>query len=231
MARARSQKMYLVERKPVVEEHSREFVVLGSAGNLYTVTISHMPKCNCPDFEKGNLCKHILFIYMKVLKVKREQLIYQKALLTIELQEIFLQAPQDPSANIIADKSVKEKYQEIISGRPPTEIIVPQKAIEPDDMCPVCYDTMSPSETLVFCKSSCGKSLHALCFKEWSLAKNGKPTCVYCRANWVDEVTPNKNTPIHLNEEGYINLAKYQHDINRERDTSSYSEWWHYHHY
>jgi len=195
MARAKTQKMYLVERKPTEEGSlTREFVVLGSAGNLYTVTISHIPKCNCPDFEKGNLCKHILFIYMKVLKVKSEQHIYQKALLTSELQEIFSQAPKDPSANIVADKTVQEKYQEIVG---PRIEFVPQKAIEPDDTCPVCYDSMSASEALVFCKSSCGKSLHAQCFKEWSVAKHGKPTCVFCRANWVEE-TNSKKIILHV---------------------------------
>jgi len=176
--------------------------------------------------KKENFCKHILFIYLKVLKLKRKELVYQTALLAEELKEIFAEAPQDPSSNVIADKQVQEKYQEIINGKTPSEIPqVTQKQIEPDDTCPVCYDSMSINEVLVYCKVSCGKSLHADCFKEWARAKNGKPTCVYCRAEWLGEVS-NKKINAPLMNEGYLNLAQYQHDVIKERDTSSYAEWY-----
>lgn len=45
------------------------FDVLGSTGNVYTVTISHIPKCTCPDASKGNHCKHIIFVFLKILSV------------------------------------------------------------------------------------------------------------------------------------------------------------------
>ena len=36
-----------------------EFVVMGSTGNIYTVSIGNLVQCSCPDHAKGNLCKHI----------------------------------------------------------------------------------------------------------------------------------------------------------------------------
>lgn len=39
------------------------FAVLGSTGNVYTVTITTQPSCSCPDFQKrGDPCKHLLFV-------------------------------------------------------------------------------------------------------------------------------------------------------------------------
>ncbi|CAF4135501.1 unnamed protein product, partial [Rotaria sordida] len=46
-----------------------------------------------PDHANGYLCKHIIFVLHRVLKVDRHSpLLYQKALLTIELNEIFAKA-------------------------------------------------------------------------------------------------------------------------------------------
>jgi len=44
-----------------------EFVVLGSTGNVYTVTICRLPSCTCVDhLERKTVCKHLLFVYHKV---------------------------------------------------------------------------------------------------------------------------------------------------------------------
>ena len=44
-----------------------EFVVLGSTGNIYTVTICRLPSCTCVDhLERKTVCKHLLFVYHKV---------------------------------------------------------------------------------------------------------------------------------------------------------------------
>ena len=33
----------------------------GTTGNIYTVTITKLPSCTCPDATKGNQCKHIIY--------------------------------------------------------------------------------------------------------------------------------------------------------------------------
>lgn len=74
--RAQSQRLYLIEQKDMLEEGldmdicpvvGREFAVLGSTGNVYDVRICKSPTCSCPDFQRGNLCKHILFVILKVI--------------------------------------------------------------------------------------------------------------------------------------------------------------------
>ena len=34
----------------------------GSTGNIYDITICQVPRCTCPDNQKGNQCKHIVYV-------------------------------------------------------------------------------------------------------------------------------------------------------------------------
>jgi hypothetical protein len=67
---------------------AEEFAVLGATGNLYTVTVCRQPQCTCPDFCcRRNLCKHILFVMLRVLRLPvDEPLAWQRALLADEVR-------------------------------------------------------------------------------------------------------------------------------------------------
>jgi len=213
---------------------------MGSIGNIYEVTISHIPQCTCPDFQKNdNVCKHILFVYLKVLKVPRgSETIYQKALISSELEEIFNSSPKDPKG-CWADKTVRDKYNEIMGKTDDNnnnntttennENGVKQKIPEKDDFCPICYEEMTTNEALVYCKASCGNSIHKDCFNQWDKIQKSKKlptTCVYCRADWLDETKKKevknnnkKNSDGVKMKEGYINLSNFQHDLTGKRET------------
>jgi hypothetical protein len=34
-----------------------------SHSQLYTVTVEELPSCSCPDWSKGNICKHLVSVY------------------------------------------------------------------------------------------------------------------------------------------------------------------------
>ncbi|CAB4392583.1 unnamed protein product [Rhizophagus irregularis] len=148
----------MVNRTKVNDCHE-EFAILGSTGNVYTVTITHKPNCSCPDFKKGYLCKHIFFVYLKVFRLNHDsQFIYQEALLSKKLRSIFANAVPDPT--VLASKRVRDNYE----------------LLEEKD-----------HNNIVWCIEGCGNNLHKDCFEQWKKSKNGdKVTCVYCRANWVD---------------------------------------------
>ena len=56
------------------------------AGNVYRVSIGMHPSCSCPDFRKGNVCKHVLFVMVRVIRLAPDDpLIWQKALLRSEV--------------------------------------------------------------------------------------------------------------------------------------------------
>lgn len=132
--RALSQRLYLVHTSDVHPRHPQhggpycELAVLGSTGNLYTVTLCRVPNCDCPDHAKGNLCKHILFVMLKVVGLPSDSdLVYQAALLTTELEDIFdtmqqrrdglfgtttaaAAASSNANADVVANQSVRDSY-------------------------------------------------------------------------------------------------------------------------
>jgi SWIM zinc finger len=87
-----SHRLFLIDRKVLDPPGSEggakvQFVVLGATRNVYTVTVGQAPSCTCPDAAKGNLCKHILFVMLRVLKLRQNNpLVWQKALLKSEVR-------------------------------------------------------------------------------------------------------------------------------------------------
>jgi len=203
MNRAMKERISLIGKKPYAPDSiEREYAILGSVGNVYIVKICKSPSCSCQDFTKGHFCKHILFVYLKVLKVPiTSPLIYQRALLSTELQEIFVNAPTDPSDTILATSTVREKFAELVS---------PQvRRREVSDDCLICYDNMRDASELIWC-ANCGNNVHRVCFKDWEQTCQKKvlqPTCILCRAPWK-EGTSKSDIKIPL-VDGYLNLAQY----------------------
>ena len=77
ISRARNQRLYLIDQADAAAGSSagatappaRRYIVLGSTGNVYTVCIGELVSCTCPDAEKGHVCKHQLFVFLRVLRV------------------------------------------------------------------------------------------------------------------------------------------------------------------
>ncbi|GBB87128.1 hypothetical protein RclHR1_13590003 [Rhizophagus clarus] len=203
---AQQQRIYMVNRTKVNDYHE-EFAILGSTGNLYTVTITHKPNCSCPDFKKGYLYKHVFFVYLKVFRLNHDsQFIYQEALLSKELRSIFANAVPDPT--VLASKRVCDKYSMFTSSKLKNKTGENEKCKPIEGNCPVCYELLEEKDhnNIVWCIEGCGNNLHKDCFEQWKKSKNSdKVTCVYCHANWVDP-----DSEILIIEEGYINLGRAQ---------------------
>jgi len=106
LERALNERLYLIERRDASEtspsglvNHRHLFEVLGSTGNVYTVAVSRLPSCTCFDFrERKQICKHLLFVYIKVLRLPRDSpLAVQHGLLRSELDQIFADGSTDPA--------------------------------------------------------------------------------------------------------------------------------------
>ena len=202
--RALTQRLYLVNQEEVVPTDddnglARSYAVLGSTNNVYDIHIGKIPTCSCPDFEKGHLCKHVLFVMLKVLRVPQNSpLVYQKALLQSELQSIFAAAPPIPSHGVVASSVIVSAYQQA-TGKSPgkgsssTEAIgvdaEEEESKEDADVldeecdCPICFEAMplKVTEALERC-CTCKKRIHKDCIEHWfKLSKN----CPMCRGPWL----------------------------------------------
>jgi len=220
--RATTQRMVVIDRRRTSNHDCplstpdcpmEEVDLAGSTGNIYTVKITHIPECTCPDFRinVNPQCKHILYVLLKVLKAP-EPLNFQAALLTSELEEIFnLAGPLPTEAVHTEDKDGK------------------RKPIEGD--CPICCEELSQEkETIVWCQAACGNNLHKTCFDQWAATKgHGQVTCPYCRTQWQNAIDSSSLKGLaktaRKNQDGYVNVAS-QVGLPSRRDYSSYHQFW-----
>ncbi|KAF2223392.1 hypothetical protein BDZ85DRAFT_273692 [Elsinoe ampelina] len=216
--RANTQRMFALDRRRknaddcphgTLDCPSETVDLAGSTGNVYTINISHVPTCTCPDFQKGNKqCKHIIYVLVKVLKAPTK-LSYQLAFLTSELREIFEHAGPLP---------IEQVSEEDKDGK--------RRSVEGD--CPICCcDLDDKAEEVVWCKAACGNNLHKSCFDQWAASRRGqKVTCPYCRTAWTeggDLKTLSKKG--RVGNEGYVNIAS-ELGLSGRRDYSSYHSYW-----
>jgi hypothetical protein len=216
--RAMTQRLTVLSRERCgTEELPEEKVVMaGSTGNVYTQNIGLLPRCDCPHAMKGNQCKHIIYVMLRVLKAP-ENFAYQLALTTIELREVLKNAPRIPGVE--TDPTDAQGKQD--GNRKPIE-----------GECPICYDDLEPEkDAIVYCKASCGNNVHKGCMQKWIATSRTKATCPYCRATWgADEGLESKlgnidPSGLERNEDGYVNVAG-QLGLSGERDMSSYHQFW-----
>ena len=213
LQRAQTQRMIVIGRKRSGKgmDLHEDIDIVGTTGNIYTVTIGRDPSCTCPDFRKGNECKHKVYALSTILRADYD-LQYQRALLSHEVEEILSSSPPIPKAN----KAGKEEDHD---GR--------RKPIEGE--CPICYMDFDPDNNeLVWCKAACGNNMHKDCFQQWATSQRGQEVkCVYCRTPWQID-TENLNLE-ELKEagtetgDGYVNVAEKV-GISRSRDYSTYHQ-------
>lgn len=164
--------------------------------------------------------------------------VYQKALLTPELDEVFKNAPTAP-ANNVHNHRITKAWQDATgtSSKATSTVDDPEvptgkrKVIEPDDTCPVCYEDIHGESTdnFVYCEESCRGPIHRDCFNTWVGNCRGsgkKVTCVYCRATWPGIAGAAAGRGVQVGGQPscdgqYLNLADVI-GIDRERDRSTY---------
>lgn len=191
--RGKVQKLYLIDTIEPTDKYIREFAVMGSTGNIYTVKIKESPECTCPDYKtRYKRCKHIYFILIRIMKVseKNEDVVkYTKVSLTRMFNKNLV-----VDRSVIVDQEIKEKYDNL-KEKINTVITEKEQKDTTDELCPICLDDLNNGETLDHCKFSCGKSVHSDCFKMWTRVKEKK--CLYCNHSWI--AVPNQQEYVNLN--------------------------------
>ncbi|KAL3154181.1 hypothetical protein ABBQ32_013698 [Trebouxia sp. C0010 RCD-2024] len=201
-------RLFLLDRhmvSPVTGKNgpAEQFSVLGATANVYDVTVGRHPDCTCPDFQKGNICKHYLFVMLRVLRLDHaDPLVWQRALLKTETKQVLGGTRSTRAdAEVLADQSVLSHYRRLrgkdtastsASADGPAGLASKQRPVEGE--CAICYDSLkadaqSPEDKITFCQE-CGNNVHVECFKRWTASKKStgqSVTCVYCRCPWVSD--------------------------------------------
>ncbi|MCJ1279736.1 hypothetical protein MMC21_007560 [Puttea exsequens] len=207
--RATTQRMFVIDRSRGGNDEAPEETIdmAGTTGNIYSITIGRLPSCTCPDFQKGNQCKHIVYVLHNVLKAP-EHLQYQLAFLSSELRQIFALAPTPTSSASPDDPSNRKE----VTGN-----------------CPICFTKFATeTDEIIWCKAACGNNIHRECFEQWAGSQAGKEVkCVYCRTPWQgdEESLRRVKSAGIMNGEGYVNVAE-ELGLSGSRDYSTYHQHW-----
>lgn len=175
------------------------FKLSGSTQNIYTVRIlkndnkNHIC-CDCPDMKKcapkhGVLCKHIIFIIFKVLKLfnyknKMSQIIIDndggnfletKILLkeNIEVISVFIDIFNYNDSDIV-NKDYRDKFNKMTKNNDSISFI------DNNSTCVICFDCFECKDSDFISKCSrCVGIFHKECLQKWLNYNN---TCPYCRS-------------------------------------------------
>jgi len=172
-----TQQIYLIETIANENVYERKYVLMGSTGNVYDVTIKGEPTCTCPDYiTRKRRCKHIYFILVKVMKTMDED---KETYTKDDLEYMFNNIPNITN-NLVIDPTLKEAYVKLKQNKSVNSAMVEQK--DTDDLCPICLDDLENGDEIDYCKFSCGKGIHKVCYSMWT--KQHVATCVFCKAEW-----------------------------------------------
>lgn len=205
MERSRIHRLFLVNKK--IEGNAIKCAVMGANGNIYNCSIDTKPTCNCQDFLKrsNGPCKHLIFLFIRVLKVEEEDpRWWQKCLLQSELEGLLENAQVEASRNaqLFAEEAVISQYQRTQAQK--NKQVVRRPLV---GECTVCYDNLiavtgkrRPENLIDYCRT-CGNNFHAACLTNWFRAQNQK-ICPTCRVEMrkSEEIT---------GKQDYLNLSQF----------------------
>lgn len=171
------------------------FFILGATGNVYTINLSSAPSCTCPD--RITPCKHILFVFIRVLGVSVDDTcLRRKTLHPCKLNRL-LATPTLPDA--LAGASLRHRFHQLFFRARNENGSEQSIEIKDGSMCPICLEEMGKQESVVAC-GTCRNVIHEECWMTWKRSRGRRSVvCVICRSRWRDR----------RDQEKYLNLAPY----------------------
>ncbi|KAL6750982.1 hypothetical protein V8C86DRAFT_2793293 [Haematococcus lacustris] len=156
------------------------------------VLIGARPSCSCAlpgGPTPAELCLHLLFVLVKVLRVPASNpLVWQLSLTDRELEEV-LRCGLLPDRPAHDERPVgRSKTTGSQAGSTPGQ--VKRKELDEEEPCPICYEDMAglAPEFMVWCRYGCGSNVHGKCMNIWAehqtKALGKELSCPLCRAAW-----------------------------------------------
>lgn len=150
------------------------------------VIISYKPQCSCKVFEQsGKICKHLLFIYLRILKVDTNDEILTK--LVLEEEEL-TEVLRKLKTVVKAVKNYKPSFKKSFGTRSTSQNSNSVEVIREnwaDKVCGLCFEFLNSNNSMVWCRVKCGKNMHRSCYDRWcEYEKSEEKQCPYCFSVW-----------------------------------------------
>ena len=146
-------------------------VVVGTSGNVYHVTICIRPECSCKDYKAYNrywsLCKHILFLCVKVSGLSLNNVI--QGILSKE------------------DSMLVQSNLNMVEASVSEQALVVYERFE-SNCCQICSGTRKQNDSKWVCSiyhSGCLSVYHNSCLSEWvRMNPSKRDECPTCKSGW-----------------------------------------------
>lgn len=185
----------------LLHRNNATFFILGATANVYTVTISSLPSCTCPD--RTSPCKHILFVFIRVLSLPLHHPSLRSRTLRPSLLRRLLALPTSPDS--LARQPLRERFHQLFFAARQESSSGISADVEDGATCPVCLEEMGKDEKVVVACGSCGNGIHEECFVTWKRSRGRRMAiCVICRARWRGA---NNDRDQYLNLSAYLDLS------------------------
>lgn len=175
-------RLYLMSRNgPTV------FQLRDESDNSFKVTLGNPHLCSCqggrPPSKDPDVCVHIMFCMVKVLKVaKAHPLCFQSSLLDSELDQILsgqcsYHAHSRRSLITSEEGGIISPAKATTNTASAVKTVVRQElsADEDESCCPICQDAMTlkpDAQFLTWCRHGCGNNIHANCMMKFAQVGN-----------------------------------------------------------
>jgi hypothetical protein len=172
----------------------------------HRVMIGSEHKCSCHS-NTSELCVHIYFVLLKVLRVPPDNpLCWQASLTDTDVSKVL----QLRYTSVRNRRHKKAKHLSLSSTlRNQHNSVSKSRTLCRDEVCPICQEDLLPATQfkpdqdevelrereitklgLICCASGCGNAAHIKCMQVWSRHRRsvGEPlTCPLCRNPWSDQ--------------------------------------------
>lgn len=147
-----------------------QYLIQGSQDNNWTVHLdgTHV-ECTCPDNQnRGAVCKHLIFVLIRVL--------HKPITAARTVRQLLTDVPVAPPAPVECSSDI---LMRIWQAHPDWK----QPRYVEGAECAVCFEAMDPTrEYIWWCRTTCGNTMHRLCIEQ--CMAHGIQTCPHCRHSW-----------------------------------------------
>jgi hypothetical protein len=173
------------------------FSVRDEPGKIFKVTISNPHTCSCSSCSTSNLCVHLVFVLLKVLKVPQNHpLSHQTSLTDSEITLVLSGSCGGVTGGPKSTAAARRQITNNGSKKPEEGIglnedgFVHRQELDEDGyiQCPICQDDMSKDQALTWCRKGCGNNIHAKCMQNYSqykISNKEAAGCPLCRVDWA----------------------------------------------
>ena len=173
------------------------FSVRDEPGKIFKVTISNPHTCSCSSCSTSNLCVHLVFVLLKVLKVPQNHpLSHQTSLTDSEITLVLSGSCGGVPGGSKSTAAARRQLTNTGSKKPDEGMglnedgFVHRQELDEDGyiQCPICQDDMSKDQALTWCRKGCGNNIHAKCMQNYSqykISNKEAAGCPLCRVDWA----------------------------------------------